>query len=101
MIPSTVSASRISRTSFFLGVGGACAPSPCERLSPSLTTMGALYPWGWVGRRRGSVFADLFLRPPAEPRMTVSASRGSPVIKDDTQDSCGASHREYLPSWVS
>src|SRR2546430_670873 len=46
MMPRTVSACRISRTSSFLGVEVTCLPSPCGRLSRPRTTTETPLPWG-------------------------------------------------------
>src|SRR5437016_2254575 len=46
MMPRTVSASRISRTSSALDFEVTCLPSPCDRLSRPLTTTETPLPWG-------------------------------------------------------
>jgi hypothetical protein len=85
MMPRTVSASRISRTSSFLGIKVTCPPSPCGRLSRPRTTTGTPLPWGSPseGQSRAALIRHVLARvrssthPYARTRCPMSHSRAT------------------------
>ena len=85
MMPRTVSASRISRTSSVLDFEVTCLPSPCGRLSRPPTTLETPLPWGSPpeGQSRAALTRHVLARfrssthPYARARCPMSLSRAT------------------------